>query len=111
MSGSSPDGVVDKSRNFKIEAVAVLEFLNEKTGRRFEPVSANLNFIIARFKEGATRKACFQVIAKKFRDWSEKDGMLQYMRPATLFNKTKFWQYEGELLKQGGSNEKAMSTM
>lgn len=111
MSGKDPDDMVlVNKRNLKAEAIEVLEFLNEKVGKRFEPVSANLDLIMNRLKEpNISVQTCRSIIAKKFRDWSAKEDMLQYMRPATLFNKTKFWQYEGELLKQGDQNEKAVS--
>lgn len=81
----------------KASAVEVLDFLNAKTGRHYQPVEANLKLISARLKEGATVDDCRAVIAKKFRDWNADDKMSAYLRPATLFNATKFAQYRGEL--------------
>lgn len=85
----------------KKQAIEVLEFLNEKTGKKFRNVDANLNLIVARLKSGITVQKCFSVIAKKRRDWIGDEKMAPYLRPATLFNKTKFEQYLGELLNLG----------
>lgn len=75
----------------------ILAFLNAKTGRNYQPVDANLEVIEARLKDGATEIQCRQVIAKKFREWGADEKMAEYLRPATLFNRTKFAQYQGEL--------------
>ena len=87
-----------KSTSFKSQAIEVLEFLNEKAGRAYRPVDANLKLIIARLKSGASITECFQVIAKKTREWKVDPKMVEYLRPATLFNATKFEQYVGELV-------------
>ena len=78
------------------EAISVLKFLNEKTGRAYRPVDANLKLITARLRTGATVMDCRQVIAKKTREWNSDLKMAEYLRPATLFNATKFEQYLGE---------------
>lgn len=114
LSGKEPDGKV--SRSFKEEAKEVLSFLNEKTGRSFEAVEANIELIVARLKEpGVTVERCRSIIAKKYRDWHQDDKMAVYLRPATLFNRSKFWQYEGELIKrqptEGVENEETVSRM
>ena len=54
--------------------------------------------IKARLKSGVTSGQCFQVIAKKTREWKGNLKMDEYLRPATLFNATKFEQYVGELV-------------
>lgn len=82
----------------KPDAVAILEFLNEKAGRAYQPTDANLGLIKARLKEGYTVAQCKQVIAKKCREWGGDDKMAPYLRPATLFNCTKFNNYAGELV-------------
>jgi uncharacterized phage protein (TIGR02220 family) len=86
-----------RSRASPDSARQVLEFLNEKTGRHYEPVEANLRLIRARLRE-ASADDLRSVVALKARQWkgTEMDG---YLRPATLFNATKFAQYQGELLK------------
>lgn len=79
------------------DVMRVLQFLNEKTGRGYKPVKANLELIAARLKEGASVDDCRAVIAKKCREWLGDEKMAMYLRPATLFNRTKFAQYQGEL--------------
>lgn len=97
MSGK-PDVVLSNGKQkFKAEAEIILNFLNEKSGRRYRPLKANLDFIAERLKEGATPDECRQIIAKKSREWKGTD-MEEYLRPATLFNRTKFAQYQGELV-------------
>ena len=76
----------------------VLDFLNTKTGRYYRPVKANLEIIAARLADGATEQELCQVVAKKCREWAGDEKMVMYLRPATLFNRTKFAQYQGELL-------------
>lgn len=93
-----PDVILSNGKQrFKKDAEEILVFLNNKTGSRYKPVIANLELIAARLKEGATTDECRQVIAKKAREWRGTD-MESYLRPATLFNRTKFAQYQGELV-------------
>lgn len=96
----TPDVIAPKNikPSFKEEARQVLSFLNEKACRNYQPVAANMIIIESRFREGATLAQCRQVIAKKYREWGSDEKMSVYLRPATLFNKTKFAQYVGELV-------------
>lgn len=80
------------------DAVEVLNFLNSKTGKAYRATKSNLDLILARFKDGASVQDCKQVIARKVMDWLHDDKMRDYLRPATLFNRTKFDQYTGELV-------------
>jgi len=79
------------------EAEEILTYLNRKSGHTFEAVAVNLNFIRARLAEGATVAQCRAVIDGKARQWGCEPSMRKYLRPATLFNATKFAQYVGEL--------------
>lgn len=100
-----PDAAQQEGKNghhYLAEARSVLTFLNEKTGRNYEPLKVNLELIVARMKEGATVIDMRQVIAKKCREWQGDEKMAQYLRPATLFNRTKFAQYKGELINVEG---------
>lgn len=80
----------------KDSAKQLLDFLNQKAGRAYRPTDTNLGFIVARLKEGASEGDCRMVIAKKCREWAGDEKMELYLRPATLFNRTKFDQYIGE---------------
>lgn len=87
-----------KNNSLKSQALEVLTFLNEKTGKAFRESDANLKLIIARLKSGASVEDCRMVIARKNRDWKDNVKMQEYLRPATLFNAEKFEQYMGELV-------------
>jgi uncharacterized phage protein (TIGR02220 family) len=100
MSGKpDADPLCEKNSELKTQAHEVLNFLNAKTERAYRPVDTNLKLIIARLKSGATVMDCRQVIAKKTREWKSDAKMSEYLRPATLFNATKFEQYMGELVQ------------
>lgn len=91
------------------QAIEVLNFLNEKTQRKYRIVDTNLRRVIARLKSGVTVQECRQIIAKKTRDWKKDKKMAPYLRPATLFNADKFEQYLGELVlpdEENNSNAK-----
>lgn len=100
--GLTPDAVPPEKKNghpnHGVEARQVLEFLNEKAGRRYQANRVNMAFILGRLKDGATVTECRQVIVKKCREWGGDEKMDKYLRPATLFNPTKFAQYQGELV-------------
>lgn len=87
-------------------AIRVLEFLNQKTNKSFKTYdglngrrkpTASLEFVLERLKDGATEADCRMVIARKCRDWKDDPKMRPYLRPSTLFNRTKFDQYLGEM--------------
>jgi uncharacterized phage protein (TIGR02220 family) len=92
-----PPAIIQPQVSIADQCIQVLEFLNLKTGRRYRPVPANIRFIAARLKEGASVQDMKCVIALKCREWRDDQVMSKYLRPATLFNATKFAQYEGEL--------------
>lgn len=86
--------------NLKTQALEVLKFLNLKADRQYREVDTNLDFIAARLDSGVSAADCRAIIAKKCREWKSDPEMDLYLRPATLFNKTKFEQYLGELLPE-----------
>lgn len=96
---------LDQNNNLKSQALEVLQFLNQKTGRVFRPVDTNLKLIMARLKTGITVMDCRQVIAKKTREWKGNPLMSEFLRPLTLFNASKFEQYVGELVITEGATK------
>jgi uncharacterized phage protein (TIGR02220 family) len=82
---------------FKNDAIEVLNFLNEKTGRFYRAEDSNIDLIIARLQSGITMQNLRAIIAKKCREWNDDVTMKKYLRPKTLFNKTNCEQYYGEL--------------
>jgi len=105
--GLPPDAAPAKAKNGhdhetarlqRQQAVGVLNFLNEKAGRTYKPVKTNIDLIVALMRDGATVEDLRAVVAKKCREWKGREGMEEYLRPATLFGPKNFWQkYEGEL--------------
>lgn len=89
----------EKRESPKEAARRVLAFLNEKAGRAYQDTDVNLDFIVARLKEGYDEDMCRSVIARKVRAWKNDDKMRDYLRPATLFGREKFNQYAGECVE------------
>lgn len=95
--GLTPDAAQQKNSKLRQTAAEIIKFLNAKAGRSFDLNGANAEFVIARMKEGATEEDLRAVVAKKCREWGSDEKMSAYLRPATLFNRTKFASYKGEL--------------
>jgi len=100
MSGKPDANPLNGKAHYQQKAIEILAFLNDKTGRHYEPCSANLDFIVARLRDGVSLEDLRAVVAKKCREWIGDEKMAQYLRPATLFNRTKFAQYQGELHRE-----------
>lgn len=92
----------------------VIDYLNDRAGTKFQAItnsgslSSGSKDILARKKEhDATLQDFYHVIDKKTKQWIGT-SQEQYLRPITLFSKTKFENYLGELdgkksSQQGGS--------
>lgn len=87
----------DKNAHYRAEAATIIAFLNEKAERNFDLNGANAAHVIARLKEGESVEDMRAVIAKKCREWKGDPKMCMYLRPETLFNRTKYASYKGEL--------------
>lgn len=79
------------------EVLEILSFLNESAGRNYRSVKANTELIEARLRDGATPEEIKNVIHAKCAEWQCNEKMWRFLRPATLFNRTKFAQYQGEI--------------
>ena len=90
-----------KKPDYKERAAEVIAFLNEKAGRNFDGNGANAQHVIARLKDGETVDDMRAVVAKKCREWKGDPKMDAYLRPETLFNRTKYASYKGELIVAG----------
>jgi uncharacterized phage protein (TIGR02220 family) len=75
----------------------ILAWLNAKAGRNYRPVPANLDLIVARLRDGLQPYQLKAVVSRKVREWRGDPKMARYLRPETLFGKTKCEQYVGEL--------------
>lgn len=95
--GNGIDGKAMSGKpDLRHQAEEILNFLNNKTGRAYEAVPANVNRILARLKEFSADDIR-AVIAKKCREWGADDRMREYLRPKTLFAAENFANYHGEL--------------
>ena len=88
---------VSSNKNLRAAATEVLHFLNEKTSRNYRDTDTNLRLIEARLRSGASVQDCKSVIGSKMLEWKSDAEMNRFLRPATLFNATKFEQYLGAL--------------
>ena len=84
------------TNSYTQQAAEILAYLNSKTSRAYRPTEANIRLIVSRLKEGATVAECKKVIDRKTGQWRNDEKMFEFLRPATLFNATKFSQYQGE---------------
>lgn len=93
----------------KPDAVALLDYLNQKAGKSFRPVDAHIEMLKARLREPqVTAEGIKQMIDAKCRDWLNDEKMRHYLRPQTLFNKSKFADYydqRNQTPKTGGTSE------
>ena len=78
-------------------AEKVIQYLNDKTGRKYRAVPSQTKFIEARIAEGATLQDLIAVINRKCMEWLDDPKFAQYLRPSTLFNAEKFNTYIGQL--------------
>ena len=86
-SSSKPDNDVAKQ---------VIDYLNLKTGRKYQHTKTNIGLVNARIKEGITVEQLRQVIDQKCKEWAGSK-FEQYLRPATLFGAEKCNQYVGQI--------------
>ena len=74
------------------QAEQIILYLNEKAGTKFQTKGANLEIVQARINDGHKIHEFEYVIDAKVKDWKGTDWE-KYIRPITLFNKTKFENY------------------
>lgn len=106
LSGKPDDAPPKPADETLSQAKEVLDYLNLKTGRLYRPVAANLDLIRARIKDGTSVDGLKTIIDVKTTQWLDDPKMAEYLRPSTLFNRTKFEQYLGQM--QAGSGTGAV---
>jgi uncharacterized phage protein (TIGR02220 family) len=85
-------GKSDEVRALNQKARPIIDYLNEKTSSRFKHVDSQLKFLRGRLGEGVTHEELCRVVDFKVAEWSGTD-MERFLRPATLFNATKYQGY------------------
>lgn len=79
------------------DAKNILLYLNTKANKRYRDVNENLRHISSRLKDGYKYEDLIAIVDYKVNEWSNDDFMSKYLRPETLFNKTKCAMYFDEL--------------
>lgn len=98
----------DPASLLRRQAAEIIQHLNAKAGRKFDLNGVNADAVVARLREGATRDDLLAVVDAKVAEWLPDEKMAKYLRPETLFNRTKFASYKGELgAASGASSPKA----
>jgi len=82
---------------FKKEAIKIIEFLNEVSGKNFRKVETNYKPVIALLKDGFSSDDIKNVIRRKSRSDFKEGEWRKYLRPETLFRKSKFESYFAEI--------------
>jgi len=85
-------------------ASQVIEFFNAICGTTYSTKS-NADIVAARLREGYTTSDFKIVIEKQYKRWNNTD-LQKYLRPNTLFQKTKFENYLNSRDEQPASNIK-----
>lgn len=81
------------NKEHKVIAIQVIEYLNSQAETTFSTkIGSNIELICARIKEGYTLQDFKCVIDKKVKDWKGTDWA-KFLRPNTLFAKTKIENY------------------
>lgn len=91
----------------------VLEYLNQKTGKRFSlTTESNKKYVRARMREGFTVDDFKRVIDIKCSEWLGKE-QAQYLRPETLFSAKHFESYlnQGFAERKMTTQEKSMANL
>lgn len=74
-------------------AIEIVEYLNKKANTQYKPKSGTtIQLISGRLSEGFTKEDFLKVIDNKVEHWKNTEQE-QYLRPITLFSKSKFESY------------------
>lgn len=87
----------ESSKALKKTAREILGYLNRATNKKFQDVESNLEPIVARLKEGASPQQIKSVIVERVQHWGPDEKMHEFLRPDTLFRRSKFWNYLGNI--------------
>lgn len=89
----------EKASKDDIPYEEIINYLNEKTGKKFRVVDSNKKLIRARWREKYTLEDFKKVIDIKVEKWLGND-MEEYLRPKTLFASSHFDDYLNEAEKK-----------
>ena len=104
------NNLIDNIENNKDIYIAVIDYLNSKTGQHFRSsTKSTRQHINARLAEGFTLDDFKCVIEKKCAEWLGDSKMEKYLRPETLFG-TKFEGYLNAKQQSRGANGISVSS-
>jgi len=82
---------------YDIKAQEIIEYFNSCANTTYSlDTGSNKSLIISRLKEGYSISEFKFVINKKINDWKSDAQMKKFIRPLTIFNKSKFENYLNE---------------
>jgi uncharacterized phage protein (TIGR02220 family) len=88
---SEPDQIPE---NDIAKARILIAFLNETAGRQYHECASHLKPIMCRLKEvNGDVDGIKAMITRQVKRWGTDEKMMEYLRPQTLFNATKFHEY------------------
>lgn len=90
--------ISDVDNKLEQDAKEIINYLNEKYGSSYKFSDSSIKLIKSRLKDGYTKEQCKQVINLKIKQWANDLKMKKYIRPMTLFRKSKFEGYIDELM-------------
>jgi uncharacterized phage protein (TIGR02220 family) len=93
-----------KKREQLVVAKNALEYLNSEAGKNFKDTETNLSFILDRIKEGYEFKDFKKAVDNQVAEWVNDDKMNKFLRPSTLFQKSKFDGYVNNNIKKSAED-------
>ena len=87
--------IVEKDPETREQAKAILDYLNEMTGKNYRHVESNIKMVSSRIKEYSHEEVA-KVVAHRCKKW-KGTKMEEYLRPMTLFRASNFANYIGEV--------------
>jgi uncharacterized phage protein (TIGR02220 family) len=109
--GEGGSTVLTKKQIVEQDAKAVVDYMNELSGKTFKHSDTSLSKIRGRLREGYTLEQCLTVCLNK---WLDPDHKEKYYRPITLFRPSLFESYvneKGANPKMSKKKAKMFSTM
>lgn len=95
----------NESKNgVKIPYQEIIDYLNQKTGKKFRNTATNQKKIKPRFEEGFTLNDFKKVIDNQVSSWKGTEWE-RFLRPDTLFRASKFEGYLNNAPKNGGESK------
>ena len=85
--------LIPKDNNINSFVEEIVAFLNEKTGKHFQPKGETERLINGRLNEGYTIDDFKKVITIKCNEWKDDPKYSRYLQPSTLFAPSHFDEY------------------